>query len=922
MCEWKMRRQVMLFLALAILLLYYFSSSVNAKNSEVKIANKVLQELEKNGEARVIIKLKEKKGIFGVMALSSRRKSTLREIGALPMPSGNLFLARLNKTKLAKLLASGIVESISYDYIIRAMLQESTNIVNATSSWLVRLNGTNITGEGETICLLDTGVNFSHPDLQGKNVTCVIDCLNVTRGCIENCSLADDNGHGTHVAGIIAANGTIKGVAPGAKLIAMKILNATGEGQISNAKIAIDWCVTHASQYNITVISMSLGTPEALFDNYCDSNFPDLTNEINTAIANNISIIAATGNNGNYTHIVAPACIENVTAVGAGTKNDMIWPQSNRNNITDLLAPGENINSTASTGSYDLKNGTSMATPHVAGAFALLHQFYRLQKNASIEPQQAEQALKENGKTIYDPDSGLNFSRIDIFSALVSLDETAPQVWLVEPENQSIYGLLSNVTFTCNASDEVGLKNITLRLWNSSTLYYSKSKNISGFTNETSFNVTEMSAGDYKWQCIAYDIAGNKGTSVNFSLTIAEVATWLVAPANNSFTNETINITCQSKTKPGTNLTNVTLMLWNSTGLAYNITQDISGTEKITNFTINFSSLNLPEYAYVWNCLSYNNESSSSFASKNFTLTYDITSPNATLVSPENASTWQQSNSVTFRFNASDNFLLNYCSIFVDHELKDNISIGESSGTYTTTVSLGNGQHNWSVQCCDKARNCNTSATWLLTVNYQPINGGGSSGGSASTASSRSNESEQNETRESIIWLSKTNLQEVAEIRMKQGEKVLFEFSGENHSIYAKTVLATLVVLTINSTPSDYTLYIGDEIKVKLDNDNFYDLWIKLENIENGKAVIKIRLIHEQEKQEKAEEEAVNKTENITEKGENTEENASLKIVRLLLNNFIVILVIIIAFLVITALKQSKKKRVKKSENIRIKVKE
>jgi len=441
---------------------------------------------------------------------------------------------------------------------------------------------------------------------------------------------------------------------------------------------------------------------------------------------------------------------------------------------------------------------------------------------------------------------------------------------------------------------------------------------LAGFTNETSFNVTEMSAGDYKWQCIAYDVAGNKGTSANFSLTIAEVAIWLVAPANNTFTNETINITCQSKTKPGTNLTNVTLMLWNSTGLAYNITQDISGTEKITNFTINFSSLNLPEYAYLWNCLSYNNESNSSFAPENFTLTYDATEPNITLVLPENGTIWQQSNSVTFRFNASDNFLLNYCSIFVNHELRDNISIGENSGTYTTSVSLGNGQHNWSVQCCDKARNCNISVTWLLTVNYQPPNGGGGSGGSSGSASSESNESEQNETQEGIVWLSETNLREVAEVRMKQGEKLLFEFSGENHSIYAKTVLATLVVLTINSTPSDYTLYIGDELKLKLDNDNFYDLWIKLGNIVSGEAVIKLRLIHEEEKQNKTKEKIINKTEDVTKKEKKDEMSSGTEAV--LLNSFIVFLFIIMVLLLIKALKQRRKK-VKKSRGIRIKVK-
>ena len=131
-------------------------------------------------------------------------------------------------------------------------------------------------------------------------MSCLIDCYN--KACVEDCSVYDDNGHGTHVAGIVAANGIIRGIAPDAKLIGVKILDLNGNGHITNAvsdlRNAINWCVQNRNSYNISVITMSLGTDE-LFNDYCDGEILSWTSAINNATLFNISIAVATGNDGN-----------------------------------------------------------------------------------------------------------------------------------------------------------------------------------------------------------------------------------------------------------------------------------------------------------------------------------------------------------------------------------------------------------------------------------------------------------------------------------------------------------------------------------------------------------------------------------------------------------------------------------------------
>lgn len=329
-------------------------------------------------------------------------------------------------------------------------LQDSTEIINATLTWATQVGGVNLTGLGQTICIIDTGANYSHPDLTSKNLTsCNIDCVNSDH-CFENCSETDLNGHGTHVAGIAVASGEINGVAKGANFIALKVFpgsSSTGATESSISQ-AIDWCVNNASLFNISVISMSLGT-SSLYSDYCDSSYiGTLTDSINEAASRNISVVASSGNDGELTSVSSPACIWNVTAVGNTKKDDTINSLSNRWSLSMLLAPGTNINSTWTSG-YMLDTGTSMAAPHVSGTIAIIKQFLKL-KNLIRSPKQIEEVLNNTGKRINDT-TGLNYTRINLFEAISSLNPILG-ISITYPQNTTYNSNISMINYTATNS--------------------------------------------------------------------------------------------------------------------------------------------------------------------------------------------------------------------------------------------------------------------------------------------------------------------------------------------------------------------------------------------------------------------------------------------------------------------------------------
>jgi subtilisin family serine protease len=212
-------------------------------------------------------------------------------------------------------------------------------------------------GNGVVVCVVDTGIDTSHPDLLGQ----VIGGQNfvVSRGRIDPTRYKDDNGHGTHVSGTIAAldnNIGVVGVAPEAKLLAMKVLNSKGSGSYSAIAEGIRACISKGAH----VISMSLGG---------SSDSTTLHSAISDAATAGIVIVAAAGNESGP--VSYPAKYSEVLAVSATDSSNKIASFSNTGPEVDYAAPGVAVTSTVAGGGYDTWSGTSMATPHVAGVVAL-----------------------------------------------------------------------------------------------------------------------------------------------------------------------------------------------------------------------------------------------------------------------------------------------------------------------------------------------------------------------------------------------------------------------------------------------------------------------------------------------------------------------------------------------------------------------
>ncbi|NJD98352.1 alkaline serine protease [Thermococcus sp. LS1] len=296
------------------------------------------------------------------------------------------MLAGLYRSGLFTLSRSTSVPGIEFiqdDYQVKVAvelegLDESAAQVQATNLWNLGYDGSGI-----TIAIIDTGIDGSHPDLQGK----IVGWYDVVNG---KTTPYDDQGHGTHVASIAAgtgaaSNGQYKGMAPGAKLVGVKVLGADGSGSTSDIIAGIDWVVQNKDKYGIKVINLSLGSSQS------SDGTDSLSQAVNNAWDAGLVVCVAAGNSGpdKYT-IGSPAAASKVITVGAVDKYDVITDFSSRGPTADgrlkpeVVAPGNWIIAARASGTqltdqlvgdyYVAAPGTSMATPHVAGIAALLLQ--------------------------------------------------------------------------------------------------------------------------------------------------------------------------------------------------------------------------------------------------------------------------------------------------------------------------------------------------------------------------------------------------------------------------------------------------------------------------------------------------------------------------------------------------------------------
>jgi len=240
------------------------------------------------------------------------------------------------------------------------------------------------------IAVIDSGVNANHPDLRGKVL--------FWEDFVKGRSLPyDDNGHGTLVAGVALGAGKLRkkyiGVAPQAALVALKVLNEKGSGDVSDAIAAIDLAIDRKAEFNIRIINLSLAVPGN------SAGRDSFSQAANRAVISGIVVVVAAGNEGPTARTIgSPSAASKVITVGAGadagergfflasfssrgpTADDRIKP--------DLWGPGVRIQSTSRSGGYTSLSGTSFASPFVAGVVALM-----LQANPSLKPAKIKSIL-------------------------------------------------------------------------------------------------------------------------------------------------------------------------------------------------------------------------------------------------------------------------------------------------------------------------------------------------------------------------------------------------------------------------------------------------------------------------------------------------------------------------------------------------
>jgi subtilisin family serine protease len=386
-------------------------------------------------------KIKQKQDTF-FDQYQSRHVEKLKQFKTIP------FVAfETNAATLEELKNDEQIISIEEDELSPPTLAESTSIIGAPAAW-----SSGFSGAGQTIAILDSGVDKNHPFLAGKVVSegCYSSTYgNATSVCPNGVAetTAPDSGlncpttisgcaHGTHVAGIAAGRGpNMSGVAKDANIIALQVFSkvddATACGSnptpcvlayVSDQIKALERVLVLSNTMSIAAVNMSLGGGQ--YSSNCDATQTSRKTAIDNLRSVGVATVVSSGNSSYTSAIGAPACISSAVSVGStddgssGTTSDAVSGFSNASSSLSLLAPGRWIASSVPNGGYSSYSGTSMAAPHVAGAFAVLKQ-----RSANASVSRILNALTSSGQSITDSRNDLTKPRIRIANALQALDK-------------------------------------------------------------------------------------------------------------------------------------------------------------------------------------------------------------------------------------------------------------------------------------------------------------------------------------------------------------------------------------------------------------------------------------------------------------------------------------------------------------------
>jgi subtilisin family serine protease len=368
------------------------------------------------------------------------------------------FATVVDLNALLQLQIDPDVASIEADEAVHPDLAQSVPLVGAPAAWAA-----GFTGSGWAVAILDTGVEKTHPFLSGKVISeaCYSNAGGLG-GVVSNCpdgtsaSTAIGSGvncaagvsgcdHGTHVAGIAAGvNATFSGVARGSAILAIQVFsrfNSTVDCSPSPAPCALSFTSDQIAAlervfalrttFSISSANMSLGGGQFFTQAACDASNGSRKAAIDTLRSAGIATVISSGNSGYTNAMGAPGCISSAIGVGSTTKSDVVSSFSNSASFLSLLAPGSSITSSVPGGGYASFNGTSMAAPHVAGAWAIMKQ-----QSPAATVSQVLASLQTTGLPITDARNGLVKPRIRVNLAI---GLTAPSI-VTQPQSQTISG--------------------------------------------------------------------------------------------------------------------------------------------------------------------------------------------------------------------------------------------------------------------------------------------------------------------------------------------------------------------------------------------------------------------------------------------------------------------------------------------------
>ena len=380
--------------------------------------SRIVSEINANGSARVIVGVGKK---FDAKTLST---SAMQKSKASFLISSSLLNAQIDQSitmvdelehlpfvvmdvkseGLKMLMSHSQVASIEPDRKLKALLKTAVpKIVGESNPWKKSIYN----GQGSWVAVLDSGVNVRHPMFRRKPV--IQACFTSDRSCPNGGntqfggSAANPLGksdHGTHVAGIAVGNyiasKRLGGVAHKAGLIAIQVFNRNGIAFTSSIVRGLNYVYSLAASRRVAAANLSLGSASVftLFQS-CEKLSPSTTFAIAKLRSRKVATVIASGNNGSSSSTSFPSCILKAIAVASSRKDYKVSNFSNRNRRVSLIAPGSSIQSASYGAGYKIYSGTSMATPMIAGSFAVMRK-----NDPSASVSAIETALQNGNRTV------------------------------------------------------------------------------------------------------------------------------------------------------------------------------------------------------------------------------------------------------------------------------------------------------------------------------------------------------------------------------------------------------------------------------------------------------------------------------------------------------------------------------------------